>query len=351
MNLPGVFEEAKVDVLVIGNLVNIRYLTGFTGSNALLALFPDRFVFWTDPRYRLQALREVGPGANISAKPLLAAAETFLRREGVRRVGFERQHLRFEQYELLRKKLRLVPVSGVVEQLRQVKTEAEIQKIRAAVMTNSAAFERALATVRPGMRERDFAALLDYKMRRFGAEAPAFETIVAAGEHGALPHAKPGDARFAPSQLVLVDMGAARDGYTSDMTRMFHLGEPPRKVRKLYKAVLEAQMAALDAIKPGVPAGRVDQAARDVLQRHGLDKQFIHSTGHGLGLEIHEEPRIGKTGKTRLQAGMVITVEPGVYLEGWGGIRIEDTVVVTARGCEVLTPTSKELRIVESTVP
>lgn len=341
-----VLKEAKVDVLLVTNLVNIRYLTGFTGSNALLAVFPDHFVFWTDPRYTLQAAN-LKP--KISTKPLLVSAQAYLEKRQVR-VAFEREHLRFDQYEALSKKLTLSPVTGLVERLRAVKSPEEIEKIRQAVLTNSAAFERALLAVKPGMRESDLAGLIDYRMRRLGAEGPAFETIVAAGEHSAFPHARPGNLKLTANQLVLVDMGAKQDGYTSDMSRMFHMGAPPAQVRKLYAAVLEAQLAAVDAVRPGVPAAKIDKAARLVLKKHGLADKFVHSTGHGLGLEIHEDPRIGKKGKTRMEAGMVITIEPGIYLEGWGGIRIEDTVVVTPSGCEVLTPTPKDLREVNTTV-
>jgi len=349
--LKSALREAKAEVLLITNPVNIRYLTGFTGSNALLAVFPDHSVFWTDPRYTLQAAREVGPDARVSTKPLLIAAEQYLARRRIRRVGFERENLRFDQYQILNKRAAaLIPISAAVERLRVVKSAAEIKKIRTAVRTNSAAWESALKAVKPGMREADLAGSIDYRMRRLGAESAAFETIVAAGERSALPHSRPGATRFTDSQLVLVDMGATQDGYTSDMTRMFHLGAPSRKVRQTYSVVHEAQLAAIAAIRPGITGAAIDKAARDVFEAHGLAEQFVHSTGHGLGLEIHEEPRLGKKSKTRMQPGMVVTVEPGVYLEGWGGIRIEDTVVVTAHGCEVLTPTSKELRIIHSTV-
>src|SRR3974390_2719039 len=189
------------------------------------------------------------------------------------------------------------------------------------------------------MKEQDLAAELEYRMRRLGAEKPAFETIVAGGKRGALPHAQPTAARLETGGLVVVDMGAVQDGYCSDMTRMLFLGSPGPKVKRTYRAVLEAQAAAIEAVRPGVSTAYVDRQARKVLQGYGLDAAFVHSTGHGLGLEIHERPRIGKTDKERLEAGMAITIEPGVYLEGFGGIRIEDTVVVTAAGCEILTPT------------
>jgi Xaa-Pro aminopeptidase len=192
------------------------------------------------------------------------------------------------------------------------------------------------------MRERDVAAELDYQMRIFGAEKPAFDTIVASGERTALPHASPTGRRLEENDLLLIDMGACLDGYMSDMTRMAFMGFPNKRVRGLYAGVLEAQLAAIAVVRPGVTAARVDAAAREVLKRHALDHYFVHSTGHGLGIEIHENPRIGKKDQTRLAAGMAITIEPGAYIEGWGGVRIEDTVLVTANGCEVLTPTTKE---------
>jgi Xaa-Pro aminopeptidase len=235
-------------------------------------------------------------------------------------------------------------VTGWIERHRMIKSAAEIALIRRAVETNSAAFEQATRHARAGMRESDLAAELDYRMRRRGAESQAFETIVAAGARSALPHARPTAARLAAGDLVIVDMGAFQDGYASDMTRMLHVGPAGAKAKRLYQAVLEAQQAALAAVRPGVTAAHVDGVARRVLKARKLDRAFVHSTGHGLGLEIHEPPRVGKREKTRLEAGMAITIEPGVYLEGFGGVRIEDTVVVTRSGCEVLTPTAKELR-------
>jgi Xaa-Pro aminopeptidase len=241
----------------------------------------------------------------------------------------------------------LEPVKGWIEELRMVKSPAEIARIRRSVETNSRAFEQAVARIRPGMSERDLAAELEYRMRRLGAEKPAFETIVAAGVRSALPHAQPTAARLQSGGLVLVDMGAIVDGYSSDMTRMLFLGVPAAKVKRVYRAVLEAQLAAIATVRAGASTAAVDRVARRVLRGYGLDRAFVHSTGHGLGLEIHEPPRLGKRDKGRLEAGMAITIEPGVYLEGFGGIRIEDTVVVTEAGCEILTPTSKELRVIQ----
>jgi len=342
--LSPALKEAKVDCLVVSSLPNIRYLTGFTGSNALLVAFLDRLVFWTDPRYTLQAAREVGRDAIIAKGPLYFAVEKWLNPRKKAVIGFERETLRFDQFEVLGKQLKLKPVSGLVEKLRMVKSAAEIEKIRTAVYTNSAAFERAVQSIKSGMRESDLAAEIDYRMRRQGAEGTAFDTLVVSGERSALPHARPDRTTLREGNLVLVDMGAKQNGYTSDMTRMLHLGEPNRKTKKTYAIVREAQQSALDKVRPGATGSMIDRGARQVFETYGLADKFVHSTGHGLGLEIHEDPRIGKNGKTRMQAGMVITIEPGVYLEGWGGIRIEDTVVVTEHGCEILTLTGKDLR-------
>jgi Xaa-Pro aminopeptidase len=238
------------------------------------------------------------------------------------------------------------PLPAMVEELRMIKSPAELDLIRRSVELNSRAFELAVRRVRPGMTERDLAAEIEYRMRRLGAEKPSFETIVAGGRRSALPHAQPTAAPLRHGDLVVVDMGAFCDGYASDMTRMLFLGTPGARVKRVYRAVLEAQLAAIDRVRAGVAAHQVDAAARRVLRAYGYDRAFVHSTGHGLGLEIHEPPRLGKRDKTILQPGMAITIEPGVYLENFGGIRIEDTVEVTGTGCKVLTPTPKELRVI-----
>jgi Xaa-Pro aminopeptidase len=342
--LSTLLAELKLEALLVNGAANVRYLTGFTGSNGILLAFPTGAAFFTDPRYTLQAAREVSCPVRIVRGPLYPAAAALTQKKRIRRLGMERGNIRYDQFETLAKTVTLEPTTGLVEGLRAVKSPAEIEKIRASVLTNSKAFEQGVRAIKPGMRESDLAAEIEYRMRRLGAEKPAFDTIVAAGERGALPHARPGDARIENGNLVLIDMGAMRDGYASDMTRMVHLGPAPKKTRETYRRVLEAQLAAIAAVGPGVSCDRVDRAARQVLRAAGLDKAFVHSTGHGLGLEIHEDPRLGKKSKTVLQPGMAITIEPGVYLDGWGGIRIEDTVVVTATGCEVLTPTPKQLR-------
>ena len=338
----SLLDEPKLDALLVTNLHNVRYLTGFTGSNGAVLLFKDRpAVLFTDPRYTVQSQQQANCRVRIAKGPLPKSIQQVIGRSRVRRVGFEQENMTVAQRASFKNEM--APVTGLIERLRAVKDSGEIEKIRASVVSNSRALEAALKRFKIGMKESELAAEIDYQNRKLGAEAPAFDTIVAAGERAALPHAQPGAARILPG-ILLIDMGAFRDGYASDMTRMVHVGPATPKYKRAYRAVLEAQLAAIDAVRPGVTTNSVDRAARDTLKRHGLEREFLHSTGHGLGLEIHEQPRIGRRDKTRLEAGMAITIEPGVYIEGWGGIRIEDTVLVTPAGCEILTPTTKELR-------
>jgi Xaa-Pro aminopeptidase len=340
----------KLDALLVSGAPNIRYLTGFTGDNGSVLVTPERTILFTDPRFQIQAAQEVGCEVKIAKGPLVIDILGSVKRLGLKRIGYEPARMTCDVFESLKSRLplraSLEPVNGWVEELRMVKSPDEIARIRRSVATNSEAFEQAVRRAKPGMKESELAAELEYRMRRLGAEKPCFDTIVAGGARSALPHAQPTAARLENGQLVVVDMGALQDGYCSDMTRMLFLGTPGAKVKRTYAAVLEAQLAAIDAVRAGALTRNVDRAARQVLKRHGLDRAFVHSTGHGLGLEIHEPPRVGRKDKTRLQAGMAITIEPGVYLERFGGIRIEDTVLVTNTGCEILTPTPKELRII-----
>jgi Xaa-Pro aminopeptidase len=348
--LAAQFPSLKIDALLVTSASNIRYLTGYTGSNGLLLLAPARAWFFTDPRYTIQAAHEVDcPTTTVKKGPLLDAALPLIKKHGYKRIGFEQQHLSYKAFTKLKGDLPLgvgpKGIDGAIEKIRMVKSPAEIDLIRASVLTNSKAYELAMRRVKPSMTESDLAAEIEYRMRRLGAEKPAFDTISVSGERTALPHARPGHHKFGNNQLLLIDMGATRDGYTSDMTRMAHIGKPSTRTRDLFNAVLESQLAAIDTVRPGRAAADVDKAARRVLKKHKLDKMFVHSTGHGLGLDIHEAPRLGKADNTRLEPGMVITIEPGAYIEGFGGVRIEDTVLVTESGCEILTPTPKELLV------
>ncbi|HEY6991133.1 MAG TPA: Xaa-Pro peptidase family protein [Bryobacteraceae bacterium] len=338
--------EARVSGFLVTALPNIRYLSGFTGSNGALLIMEDRALLFTDPRYQTQAAQESDCEVKIAKGPLTGEVRKWSTRLKLTSLAFEQNRISYQEYSELREQMkgvRFKALADAVEMLRMRKSPPEIATIRASVKLNSAALEHALRHFHPSMTEIDLAAEIEYRMRRLGADGTAFETIVASGPRSALPHAHPSGHPIHPDQLLLVDMGAAVAGYASDMTRTYAVGKLDGKVRRMYRAVLESQRAAIDAIKPGISCASVDRIARGVLQRFGLDKLFLHSTGHGLGLEIHERPRVGRKEQTKLEAGMVITVEPGVYVEGLGGIRIEDTVAVTPRGSDVLTPTGKEL--------
>ena len=339
----------RLEALIVSGLPNIRYLTSFTGSNALLLVTPRDAVLFTDGRYKLQAGQEVQAAKVAVARgALVRSLIGSLKRRRLRRLGFEQRRVTFEFYQALRSGLpgcRLKPVLGAVETLRAVKSAEEIGTIRRAVELNSAVFERSLRYIRPGRTEAEVAADIEHTMRTQGGDKPAFETIVAAGRRSALPHARPGHKPLTKRQFIIIDQGVILDGYSSDMTRTVALGGLGRRGREVYRAVLDAQLSAIAAVKPGARARNIDRQARITLQKHGLEEAFVHSTGHGVGLEVHEAPRLGRNDKTVLEAGMVITIEPGAYLEGFGGVRIEDMVLVTTRGCEVLTPTSKDLRI------
>jgi Xaa-Pro aminopeptidase len=346
-------KDLQADCLLVSSLPNVRYLTGFTGSNAvaLLSAKGEAHLF-TDPRYTLRAAQESDAQVHIMRGSLAEAAAKVVAKKRWKSLAFEASRITVSNLTEFQQKLparvNLHATSGMVERLRMVKDADEISIIRESVRVNSKAYERATAKLRAGVTENTVAAMLEFEMRKLGAEKPSFETIVASGPHAALPHAQPRPETIARDQLLLIDMGAFVGGYASDMTRMMHLGSPGRKAKKLYAAVLEAQLAAIDAVRPGITAGAIDKVTRRVMRQHGLEEAFVHSTGHGVGLEIHEGPRLGRKDGTVLEAGMVITIEPGAYLEGFGGVRIEDMLLVTATGAEVLTPTSKELSILST---
>lgn len=339
-------KEAHSGAFVVTALPNVRYLSGFTGSNAALLVTSNRTILFTDPRYEIQASDESDCEVKIAKGPLTKELLKWAGRLRLKSLAFEQNRISFESFQHLKQGaqgIRLKPLSGTVEKLRMVKSAAEIAAIRRSVQLNSRALEQALLHFRSTMTERDLAAEIGYRMRRLGADHEAFETIVASGKRSALPHAQPTSDPILPNQLLLVDMGATVAGYASDMTRTHAVGKATAQARRIYQAVLESQLAAIDVVRPGVSCASVDRAARYVLRSHRMDDLFVHSTGHGLGLEIHEAPRLGRKENTKLQPGMAITIEPGVYAQGVAGVRIEDTVVVTSTGCEVLTSTGKEL--------
>ena len=342
------FSGIGADAFLVSHLPNIRYLCGFTGSAALLLIEPARSTLFTDSRYTFQAHQEVsGTRIVIARQGLLAAAGKALRKSRGRvRVAYSPSQVTVAQHAALQQaagsRVRWVSGGNAVEKLRAIKDPQELTAMRAAALLISQVFEEALPRVSPGISELDLAAELEYSMKRKGASGPSFDTIVASGPHSAWAHAQPSSNPLRKSELVVIDQGAILRGYCSDMTRTVFLGRAPARIRRMYRAVLAAQEAAKAAIRPGVTAGSIDAAARRVLRGERLAQYFTHSTGHGLGLEVHEMPRLGKGDKTLLEEGMVVTVEPGVYVEGLGGIRIEDDVVVTATGGEVLTTAPRE---------
>jgi Xaa-Pro aminopeptidase len=345
--------DAGCDALLVTHLVNVRYLTGFTGSAALLLVLPDEVVLTTDGRYRDQSAEqlsgagvtariEVGATLALQQEALSAAART------VGRLGVEADSVTWAQQRRFDAEwfpsAELVPTEGVVEALRRVKDEGEVARMAEAARIA----DDALAAVRPllarGVTEREVALALDYEMRRLGADGSSFETIVASGPNGAKPHARPTDRAVAPGELVVIDFGAVVEGYCSDMTRTVCVGEPRGDVeRRMVEVVAESQQAGVDAVAAGALGRDVDEVCRSVIAEAGWGDSFIHGTGHGVGLEIHEAPRVASTSTDVLAAGHVVTVEPGVYLADHGGVRIEDTVVVTEDGCRVLTNAPKEL--------
>jgi Xaa-Pro aminopeptidase len=350
--LRALLEERRLPHLLVTSLTNIAYLTGFRGT-AGAALFNSREgILWVDPRYTLQAQEEArGVVVIEERKGLHKAVAAWLKTHKLRQLGYEETHLNCADFSRLGQDagqdIKFLPMAGLVEKLRAVKDADEVAKIRDAGRITAEVFEKVLGDVKPGVRECDLGAEIEYLMRKKGAEGAAFETIVASGARAALPHARPTPKLLRENELVIFDLGAILGNYAADMTRTVYLGQPSRRVRGLFSAVVEAQERAAKSAFPGVRAGDVDAVARRSLAGHGLARFFTHSTGHGVGMETHEMPRLARGEKVRLQAGNVVTVEPGVYLEGWGGIRIEDTILIGPAGPEVLTPAPKDQWIVE----
>jgi len=345
--------EAGCDALLVTNLVNIRYLTGFTGSAAYLLVLSDDLLFVTDGRYRDRSAEELaaaGVDARIDVgltggaqKDTLTAAT-----QGLARLGLEAASVSWAQQRTFDAgwfaDAELVPTQGLVEELREVKDEGEVARMAEAARIADEALARVLPMLRDGVTEQDFALALDFEMRRGGASSPSFDTIVAAGPNGAKPHHQPSGRDIGKGELVVLDFGAVVDGYCSDMTRTVCVGEPSSATaRRMVEVVAESQRRGVEAVTAGASCAEVDAACRKVIADAGWEDAFLHGTGHGVGLEIHEEPRVASTSEATLASGHVVTVEPGVYLPEHGGVRIEDTVVVLPDGCRRLTNAPKNL--------
>lgn len=349
--------ESKAQAMLVTHLPNIRYLCGFTGSSGVLACrlghYPGgmQSAFFTDGRYTQQAREEVKRARVVIAKKaVLPAALEWLASRKSARVAIEAEHVTVADLPVIRKGLgrgaRIAPTSRLVARLRMIKEPDELKIIRRAVLLGASLFDVALRKMWPGVTEASVAAEMEHAARKAGAEGMSFETIVASGKRSALPHGRASQAKVPRRGFCILDFGVILAGYCSDMTRTLHVGAPDRRATAMYEAVREAQQAGLEAVRAGATAEDVDRATRRVLQRAGFGRYFTHSTGHGVGLEIHEPPRLGQQQPEVLQPGMVITIEPGIYVPGSGGVRIEDMVVVTERGCEVLTPTTKDLIVI-----
>ena len=345
--------RAGLSGLVVTHLPDVRYLSGFTGSSATLAVTGRAARLFTDSRYRSQATEEVDAAKVeiVSGPPSVSAVQWMAAQSGVTMAGFDPakttvadlSRLKAALPSNLRRSFLASLPASLVEQLRLEKDEDEIAIMAEAAMVGCRLFDHILEFIKPGLREIEVAAELEYQARLMGAEAMSFETIVASGARSALPHGRATAAVLPRKGFLTMDFGVILKGYCSDMTRTVYLGRPGKGERTTYNSVLEAQQAGVAAVSASVTCAEVDEAARAVLRRDGLAEAFSHSTGHGVGLEIHEQPRVGAGQTTRLKPGMVITIEPGVYLPGEFGIRIEDMVAVTANGGNVLTPAPKAL--------
>ena len=352
--------EKNLDALLVLIGENRRYLSGFTGEDTqfdetagVLLVAPRRLVLATDSRYELQARQEAaGCEIVVYQKGIAQVLPEILTQLNACRVGFESVRLSFSDHERIQSALEtadvkaaLVPVESIVETLRMVKDEEEIDVMRRSLALAESAFERMLQTIKPGMTEKEIAWQMEKYMRESGAEGLSFPTIVASGPNSALPHAVPGDRKIGTGEPILFDWGAVLDGYCSDISRTVVIGEPDQRFRKVYEAVRAGQQKAIECAKPGMRAREVDAVARDHIDNAGFQNRFGHGLGHGVGMAVHEGPRISPLQETVLAPGMVFTVEPGIYLPDWGGVRIENMVAVGSDGLEVLNTLDTRMKI------
>jgi Xaa-Pro aminopeptidase len=337
---------------LVTSISNIRYFSGFTGSIAVLILTDSGSTLVVDGRYTQQAKAEVKKGIKVIEVPLssslIETAAKIIKEDGSSAIGYEDDRLDVASFNKLKEKLPKSKFYSISKELREnrcIKSESEIDALRKAALIADLAFDCVIRIIKPGMTELEISAHIDYLVKTFKGNAPAFETLVSSGKLSAYPHGKPTDKKIAFGELIIMDFGASYKGYNSDITRMVSLGAPSKKTLKIYNAVLSAQEAAIKKVKDGIEASEVDRAARDALRKEGLEKYFRHGTGHGIGLQVHEGPRVSSSSKDVLKEGMVITIEPGVYLPNIGGFRVEDMVLVKKSGCEMITKSSKKLEV------
>jgi Xaa-Pro aminopeptidase/Xaa-Pro dipeptidase len=343
----ALLESEGLEAIFLTSIPNIRYLTGFTGSSAGCLISPAGCRFFTDFRYRLQAREEIRglKVVTVGAREMFARLAAHVRSLKIAQLGFEPASLSYESYRGLRRALlgtcKLNPAGAMVERLRMLKDSEEIALIRQLARMSDKILSSCIDEIGAGMTEREVGMLLECIAGKAGAEGMAFRPIIASGPRSAMPHYRSGRVRLKKGAPLLIDFGIERGGYNSDLTRTFQLGRLTKRYREIYGVVLEAQQVALKAIRPGVTAFSVDARAREYIASRGFGSRFGHGLGHGVGIEVHEAPRINHEGRQTLEAGMVFTIEPGIYVPGWGGVRIEDMVLVEADGCRVLTSSAK----------
>ncbi len=340
--------KAGADTLLVTNYTNVTYLTGFTGDDSYLLVTPNGQILISDPRYTTQ-LEEECPGLELHIRPpgelMLEGIVKVLKRAKVARLGVEGETMTVSLKEKLAKKLEkveLITTYGEVETLRMVKDKEEIAEIKFAITIAEKAFAVVKAALRPDQTEKQIGDELEHQIRLFGGKCTSFPPIVAVGDRAALPHYRAGERKITESDFVLIDWGAFGRLYCSDLTRVLVTGKIPPKLQRIYGVVLAAQQRAIEAIRPGKTGDEIDAVAREVIEKAGFGKQFGHGLGHSIGLQIHEAPRFAKGHAVKMEPGMVMTVEPGIYLPGFGGVRIEDDILVTRAGCEVLTSVPKQ---------
>jgi Xaa-Pro aminopeptidase len=342
--------QLGLDAFIVSSLPAVRYLTGFSGSNGLCIVRKNGAFFLTDSRYVQQSISEVKSWSRVIANNgLLEEASRHGLLRGCRSAGFESHTLTYAQYRTLKRlagSVSLVSTRDVVESIALVKEKKEVECIRAAVRISDRVFNDILHSIQPGIAEVEIAAEISYLHKRYGAEKDAFEPIVASGERGSLPHARASGKKILNRELVTLDFGCTVGGYNSDITRTVAVGGASMQARTVYTVVLSAQREAIAAAKGGMLARDLDAIARDWITKEGYGKYFVHSLGHGLGLQVHEPPRVSVSSKERLMAGSVITIEPGIYIPRWGGVRVEDDVLLTPGGCEILSRSPKKFMIV-----
>ena len=338
-------EASGTEAMLVSSPENIRYYTGFTGSEALLLLTKREVVLIVDGRYTSQAKGECAGIAIVESRNKKEGVAKCVRELGIRKMGFEPDYVTVAQHRDLERMVDadLVPEQSSAGRVRLIKDKKEIALIEKSARISSQSFLEVAGEIKAGRKEREVALLLEFRMKAKGADAVPFPLMVASGKRGALPHGLSTDKIIRKGEFVTIDFGAVYHGYCSDETCTLVVGKPTRRQKKVYRAVKEAHDSAIDKVGPGVRANQIDLTARELLEKAGLGKYFRHGTGHGVGLAVHEEPVIAHDRKERIEEGMVFTIEPGVYIPGWGGVRIEDMVKVNRQGCELMSSAPKEL--------